>query len=81
MKEYSISVKWNHLGSRYPVSQHCRVKASSAAIAANKALALVKKNNAASFREAADSSIRVDIFINGSAGKEAHDKTVDGEPA
>ena len=73
MKTYSVSVKWNHLGSRYPVSQYCRVKASSAAVAANRALALTQKNNSASYREAEGSSIRVDIYINGAVGKEADD--------
>jgi len=72
MKTYSVDVRWAHKGNRYPVAAHLRVKASSYAIAANKAIKQIKKSNSASWREPVGASIRIDICIIDN-GKEADD--------
>ncbi len=72
MKTYSVGVRWNHKGNRYPVSTHVRVKGTSIAIAANKAIREVRKSNSASWREPVGASVRIDITILDN-GKEADD--------
>ncbi len=73
MREYSINVRWNHKGNRYPLFSNQRVKASTAEIAARKALKAVRVQNRGSFREVADAQIRIDIIVIGTDGKEGED--------
>jgi len=63
MRTFSVDVRWDHKGNRYPASDHVRVKAPSYAVAANKAISEIKKANSASWRESLGASIRVDICV------------------
>ena len=72
MKTYSVDVRWNHKGTKYPKDAHVRVKGTSLAIAANKAIKHVKKLNSKSLKEPVGASIRVDITIIDN-GKEVED--------
>ena len=72
MKTYYVDVRWAHKGMGYPRDAHVRVKGTSLATAANKAVKLVKKTNNATWREPVGATIRVNIYIVDN-GKEAND--------
>ena len=72
MKTYAVDIWWNHKGSKYPKEAHVRVKGTSLAIAANKAIRHVRTMNKASWREPVGAHIAVNICIIDN-GKEADD--------
>jgi hypothetical protein len=70
MKTYSVDVRWDHKGTKYPKEDHTRVKCTSMAIAANMGIRKIKEANRTSWREPVGSSIRVSVTLIDN-GKEA----------
>jgi hypothetical protein len=65
MKTYSVRIAWNHKGSRYDCFDTFRLKASSVAAAASKAVAVIKKRHKDSYREPANSQVSIHVLVIG----------------
>lgn len=71
MNTYEVSVKHNHKGTRYPVTSHLKIEASSAAVASCKAIRDVKKKFGRSYREPVGATVSIFIIVTGKKIKEA----------
>lgn len=69
MKTFSVAIKWNHKGTKYPRSESIVIEATSFMVAAYRAIKQIKKANRSTWKEPVGSSIRVDLFITNNGTK------------
>ena len=73
MKEYSVEVKWDHKGNRYPVRSYYRTKASRMSTAVFRILNNVKEANPKNFREPKGATVRIHVTVLGDSRRENSD--------
>ncbi len=61
MRNYSVTVRWDHKGARYACTQSVRVKATTPQAAINKGLRAVKAKHPGSVRECIGSVVDISV--------------------
>ncbi len=73
MKTFSIRISWNHKGTKYQKYVRLTIDASSAKVAATRALKIVKQTNKGSWREPIGAEISMNLLVIEPREKEASD--------